>query len=32
MPTIVDALPEGAYRRRHLPGALNLTGLPLDRG
>ena len=23
--TVVDALPEGAYRRRHLPGALNLT-------
>jgi rhodanese-related sulfurtransferase len=23
--TVVDALPAGAYRRRHLPGALNLT-------
>jgi rhodanese-related sulfurtransferase len=22
---VVDALPEPAYRRRHLPGALNLT-------
>ena len=23
--TVVDALPEAPYRRRHLPGALNLT-------
>jgi rhodanese-related sulfurtransferase len=23
--TVVDALPQRAYRRRHLPGALNLT-------
>ncbi|MFC6080241.1 DUF4440 domain-containing protein [Sphaerisporangium aureirubrum] len=25
--TVVDALPEPAYRRRHLPGALNLTAV-----
>jgi rhodanese-related sulfurtransferase len=34
--TVVDALPAGAYGRRHLPGAVNLAveqiGLPVDSG
>jgi rhodanese-related sulfurtransferase len=29
--TIVDALPAGAYRRRHLPRAVNLAAEDIDR-
>jgi rhodanese-related sulfurtransferase len=29
--TIVDALPPRAYRRRHLPGAVNLAAEDIDR-
>ncbi|GAA0910161.1 rhodanese-like domain-containing protein [Virgisporangium aurantiacum] len=29
--TVVDALPSGAFQRRHLPGAVNLAAEEIDR-